>query len=60
MLGFEDKFKWDDEVGLGRSLSKDKGVLVNEVLDFHLDGMQADRDDIVIKFEDSFQRLWFW
>ena len=40
------------------SFAKDKGAMVDEVLDFHA-LQQPGSAIIVIKFEDSFKRLWF-
>ena len=42
------------------SLSKNEGIIVNEVFDLHLHGMEPGIADIVIKFDDSFQSLRFW
>ena len=45
LLDFEDKFDRDNEFSLVWNFSEDKGVMVNDILDFHADGA-----DIVIKF----------
>ena len=60
MFGFEHKFDWDSVFIFVWSLSKNEGIMVNEVLDLHLNGMEPGIADIVIKFEDSFQRMRFW
>jgi hypothetical protein len=38
LFGFEYKFNGDNEFVLMRSFAKDKGTMVNEVLDFHAVG----------------------
>jgi hypothetical protein len=40
LLGFEDKFNRDNELILVWNFAKDKGTMVDKVLDFHADGMQ--------------------
>ena len=59
LFGFEYKFNGDNEFVLVWSVAKDKGTMVNDVLDFHADGVQPGSANIVIKFLDSFKRLWF-
>ena len=59
LLGFEDKFNSDNEFALVWSFAKDKGAMVNEVLDFHADGVQPGGALIVIMFKGSFKRLRF-
>lgn len=39
LFGFENKFDRDNELGLVRSFTKYKGVMVDEVFDFHADCM---------------------
>ncbi len=50
LLGFEDKFNGDNEFVLFWIFANDKGAMVDEVLDFHLDGVQPGGANIVIKF----------
>ncbi len=59
MFGIQCKFNRDNEFVLVWSFAKDKGTMVDEVLDFHADGVQPGGANIVIKFLDSFKRLWF-
>ncbi len=49
LFGFEYKFNGDNEFILVWSFAKDKGVMVDEVLDFHADGVQPGGANIVIK-----------
>ncbi len=50
LFGFEYKFNWYNEFVLVWSFAKDKGTMVDEVLDFHADGMQPGSANIIIKF----------
>ncbi len=50
LFGFEYKFNGDNEFVLVRSFAKDKGTMVDEVLDFHANGVQPGGANIVIKF----------
>ncbi len=50
LLGFEYKFNGEIEFILVWSFAKDKGVMVDEVLDFHADGVKPGGANIVIKF----------
>ena len=59
LFGFEYKFNGDNEFVLVWGFAKDKGTMVDEVLDFHADSVQPGGANIVIKFEDSFKGLWF-
>ncbi len=58
LLGFEDKFKRNDEFIPVWSFAKDKGAIADEVLYFCMDGMKPGGANIIIKFEDSLKRLW--
>ncbi len=53
LFGFEYKFNGDNEFILVWSFAKDKGVMVDEVLNFHADGVQPGGANIVIKLLDS-------
>ncbi len=51
LFGFEYKFNGDNEFVLVWSFAKDKGAMVDEILDFHADGVQPGGGaNIVIKF----------
>jgi hypothetical protein len=50
LFGFQYKFNGDNEFVLVWSFAKDKGTMVDEVLDFHADGVQPGGANIVIKF----------
>ena len=59
LFGFENKFDWYDKFVFVGLYSEDESVVINQVLDFHFDGMKPSRSDIVIKFENSFEGLGF-
>ncbi len=50
LFGFEYKFNGDNEFVLVQSFAKDKGTMVDEVLDFHANGVQPGGANIIIKF----------
>ncbi len=50
LSGFEYILNGENELSLVRGFAKDKGTMVDEVLDFHADGMQSGGANIVIKF----------
>ncbi len=50
LFGFEYKFNGDKEFVLVWSFAKDKGAMVDEILDFHAEGVQPGGANIVIKF----------
>ena len=60
LLCFEHKFHWDNQFICMGFLAKNKGTMINEVLDFHFDCMKPGRADVIIKFEDSLKGLGFW
>jgi hypothetical protein len=49
LFGFEYKLNCDNEFVLVWSFAKDKGAMVDEVLDFFADGVQTGSANIVIK-----------
>ena len=60
MFGFENEFDGYDEFIFVRCFTEDECFMINEVLDFHADCVEPGVADIVIKFENGFERLWFW